>query len=96
VHNCSYYHLVKELQIKIYQLNSYIKELEDSKASLKTTKKSIVSTSTIAENQLLRAKSQIKDLKKEYSQVSNKLEEITARSISFKSSKTRLESQLVQ
>ena len=49
-HDCTYYHLVKELQIKINQLNSYIKELEDSEISLKTTKKLIASTFTIIEN----------------------------------------------
>ena len=49
-HNCTYYHLVKELQIKISQLNSRIKELEDSETSLKTTRKLIASTSTIIES----------------------------------------------
>jgi len=51
------HYLVKELQIKINQLNSRIKELEDSETSLRTTRKSIASTSTIIENQLARAKS---------------------------------------
>jgi hypothetical protein len=50
VYNCSYYYLVKELQIKINQLNSCIKELEDSKISLKAAKKLIASTSIIIEN----------------------------------------------
>ena len=75
-HNCIYYYLVKELQIKIHQLNSYIKELENSEISLKTARKSIASTSIITENQLARVKSQIKDFKKEYSLVSNKLKKI--------------------
>jgi len=51
------HYLVKKLQIKINQLNSRIKELEDSKTSLKTTKKSIASISTITKNQLARVKS---------------------------------------
>ena len=76
VYNCTYYHLVKELRIKIHQLNSYIKELEDSKTSLRTAKKSIASTFIIIENQLAKAKSQIKNFKKEYSLVSNKLKKI--------------------
>ena len=50
VYNCTYYHLVKELRIKIHQLNSYIKELEDSKTSLRTVRKSIASTFIIIEN----------------------------------------------
>jgi len=33
--NYTYYYLVKELQIKINQLNLRIKELEDSEISLK-------------------------------------------------------------
>ena len=49
-HDCTYYHLVKELQIKIHQLNSRIKELEDSEISLRTARKLIASTSTIIEN----------------------------------------------
>ena len=95
-HNYFYYHLVKKLQIKIDQLNSRIKKLENSETSLRTARKSIVSISIITENQLAKAKSRIKNLEKEYSLVSNKLEEITTRSMSFESSKKRLESQLVQ
>jgi hypothetical protein len=50
IYNYSYYYLVKELQIKINQLNSHIKKLEDSEISLKAAKKSITSTSTITKN----------------------------------------------
>ena len=96
MYNCIYYHLVKELWIKIHQLNLCIKELENSKTSLRTARKSIASTSIITENQLARAKSQIKNLKKEYSLISNKLEEIIVQNISLKSFKKRLKSQLVQ
>ena len=49
-HDYTYYHLVKELQIKINQLNSRIKELENSEISLRTIRKLIASTSTITEN----------------------------------------------
>ena len=96
VYNCIYYHLVKKLQVKINQLNSHIKELEDNETNLKTTRKSIAPISIITKNQLVRAKSQIENLEKEYSLVSNKLEEITAQNMSFKSSKKQLEFQLVQ